>query len=610
VKYFASAIDSYVIHIEFPMSIIGYRIMATKVFKKRIGELLVESGAITPEQLKTALDKQKTSGQRIGQVLISLGMISEEKLMQITAQKLDIPQVNLEDMVIDKDVVSIIPADMAKKHLLIPLFKIGNVLTVAIYDPLDFIALDEISFHTKLIIKRVVASKSDIETAIERHYSIGDALNKVVEGMKAEELAVDVDEIDVDVEKDITGDMPVVKLVNLIIYRGIKSKASDLHLDPDEKGLRVRFRIDGIMHDVAQLPKSVISGTISRVKVMADMDVSEKRLPQDGRFQAKFRESLVDFRVSSIPTAFGEKVAIRVLDKSSLILDIKKMGFSEKNLGTWLELIRRPEGLILITGPTGSGKTSTLYATLALISTPEKSVVTVEDPIEYNLPLVTQVQINEKSGLTFALALRALVRQNPDIVMVGEIRDRATAEISVRASMTGHLVFSTLHTSDAPVAISRLIDMGIESYLVSTSISAVLAQRLVRVLCGNCKTEEKNIDAPTAELVERYNLSGTIYKPVGCTKCNLTGFSGRTAINELLVMSPELQGLANKKAPHVELRRQALREGLISLRADGLSKVMAGITTVDEVVRVSHDDDVSLKIAGTEDKSILEQIGG
>jgi type IV pilus assembly protein PilB len=572
------------IYLECSMSIIRYRDMTSKVFKKRIGELLVESGAITPEQLKIALDKQKTTGQRIGQVLISLGLISEEKLIQITAQKLDIPHLILEDMVIDREVANMIPAEMAKKHLLIPVFKIGKVLSVAIYDPLDFIALDEVSYFTKMEIKRVVASKSDIESAIERHYSIGDAVNKVVEGMKTEDVAVDVEEIDVDLQKD--------------------------HLDPDENGLRVRFRINGLMHDVALLPKTLISGAVSRVKVMANMDVSEKRLPQDGRFRAKFKKELIDFRVSSIPTAFGEKVAIRILDKSGLILDLNGMGFSKANLKNWMELIRRPEGLILITGPTGAGKTSTLYATLARISTPEKSVVTVEDPIEYNLPLVTQVQINEKAGLTFALALRSIVRQNPDIIMVGEIRDRATAEISVRASMTGHLVFSTMHTSDAPVTISRLTDMGIEAYLVSTSISAVLAQRLVRVLCENCKKEDKNFDSPTRELLERFKVSGPVFKAAGCPKCNFTGFSGRTAINELLIISPELRELANKKTPHVELRRQAIKEGLISLRADGLVKVKAGITTVDEVVRVSHNDDVMLNGQGLPDKAVLEQISG
>jgi len=572
------------VYIESRLTIIRYRDMATKVFKKRIGELLVESGAITPEQLKIALDKQKNTGQRIGQLLIALGFISEEKLIQITAQKLDIPHVILEDMVIDREVANIIPAEMAKKHLLIPIFKIGNVLSVAIYDPLDFIALDEVSYFTKMEIQRVVASKSDIEMAIERHYSIGDAVNRVVEGMKAEDVAVDVEEIDVDLQGKITGDMPVVNLINMIIYRGIKSHASDLHLDPDENGLRVRFRIDGLMHDVALLPKTLISGAVSRVKVMASMDVSEKRLPQDGRFRAKFKKEFIDFRVSSIPTAFGEKVAIRILDKSGLILDLNGMGFSPTNLKSWMELIRRPEGLILITGPTGSGKTTTLYATLARISTPEKSVVTVEDPIEYNLPLVTQVQINEKSGLTFALALRSIVRQNPDIVMVGEIRDRATAEISVRASMTGHLVFSTMHTSDAPVTISRLTDMGIEAYLVSTSISAILAQRLVRVLCENCKKEQSKFDSPTKELLHRFNISGPVFRAGGCPKCNLTGYTGRTAINELLIASPELRELANKKAPHVELRRQAITDGLISLRADGMTKVKANQNLPDRAM--------------------------
>lgn len=584
--------------------------MATNVFRKRIGELLVESGAITHEQLKTALEKQKTSGQRIGQVLISLGMISEEKLIQITAQKLDIPLISLTDMVIDHEVALAIPAEMARKHLMIPIFNLGKTLTVAVYDPLDFIALDELAYHTKMEIKRVVASKSDIEAAIEKVYSIGEAVDKVVEGLKTENIAVDVDEIELGRHTDLTSDMPVVQLVNMIIYRGIKSKASDLHLDPNEGGLRIRFRIDGLMQDIAMLPRSLITGAISRIKVMSNMDVSEKRLPQDGRFQVRFKKAFIDFRVSSLPTPYGEKISIRILDKSRLILDLNKMGFSDYNRKQWFELIKRPEGLILITGPTGAGKTSTLYATLARISTSVKSVVTVEDPIEYNLPLITQVQINEKAGLTFASALRSIVRQNPDIIMVGEIRDLATAEISVRASMTGHLVFSTLHTSDAPVAISRLIDMGIEPYLVSTSISAVLAQRLVRVLCENCKTEIKEPDRPTKDLLERYKVSGIIYKQVGCPKCNLLGYSGRTAINELLISGSEIQELANRKAPHVELRRQALKDGLVSLRADGLAKVAAGITTVDEVVRVSHDDDVSLNNLDKIGTSILEHING
>ncbi len=566
--------------------------MTVKVFKKRIGELLVEEKAITSEQLKIALEKQKATGQRIGQILISLGMISEEELMQVTAKKLDIPFVNLSDIVIDREIAHIISPELARKHQLIPVFKMGNVLTVAVYDPLDFIAFDQLAYQTRLEIKRVVASKSDIEDAIERNYSIGDAVNKVVEGIKTEEIAIDVDEIDSTTLQDFSRDMPAVNLVNLIIARGINGNASDLHLDPDENGLRVRFRIDGLMKEAAMLPRSLIAGVVSRVKVMANMDVSEKRIPQDGRFQVRYRKNIIDFRVSSLPTAFGEKVAIRVLDKSSLLLDIDKMGFSEGNYREWLKLIQRPEGLILITGPTGSGKTSTLYATLMRISTPEKSVVTVEDPIEYNLPLITQVQMNEKAGLNFASALRSIVRQNPDIIMVGEIRDLDTAEISIRASMTGHLVLSTLHTSDAPVALNRLIDMGIEPYLVSSSVSAVLAQRLVRTLCGNCKSEVKTIDSATAGLLERYNLPLKCYTSAGCPRCDFSGYSGRTSINELLVMSNRLREIVNSKAPNATLRAAAIDEGLISLRTDGLLKVAKGITTVEEVMRVSHDDDI------------------
>ncbi len=325
------------------------------------------------------------------------------------------------------------------------------------------------------------------------------------------------------------------------------------------------------------------------------MDVSEKRVPQDGRFQARIKGGKIDFRVSSLPTAFGEKVVIRILDKSGLILDLDRMGFSENNLRRWKSLISRPEGLILITGPTGSGKTSTLYATLAMISVPEKSVVTVEDPIEYNLPMITQIQINEKAGLTFATLLRSIVRQNPDILMVGEVRDLATAEITIRASLTGHLVFSTLHTSDAPVALNRLIDMGIEQYLVSSAVSGVLAQRLVRTICPHCRTKTKIIDPVFEKIMKDHNLPPLTYSSPGCAKCNFQGFSGRTSIHELMIMTPDLKEMVNKKVPHTDLRREAIAGGMVSLRSDGLRRVSEGITTIEEVLRVSHDDDHMLR---------------
>jgi type IV pilus assembly protein PilB len=566
--------------------------MATKTFKKRIGELLLESGAISRDQLEVALKRQKNTGQRIGNILISLGMLTEEKLMLVIARKLDIPHVDLRDMVIDRDVAGVISADLARKHLIIPIFKISNVLTVAMYDPLDYIALDELSYQTKMEIKRVVAAKSQIEGAIESSYSIDEAVGRAVEDIKTDNVAITVDDIDPDLQGDISSDMPVVKLVNAVVARAVIMRASDIHLDPDENGLRVRFRIDGLMKDVSSLPKALIAGVVSRIKVMSNMDVSEKRVPQDGRFQARFKKSLVDFRVSSLPTAFGEKIAIRILDKTGLIIDLHKMGFSDRNLERWMELIHRPEGLLLITGPTGSGKTTTLYATLLKVSTPEKSVVTVEDPIEYNLPAITQVQINEKAGMSFATSLRSIVRQNPDILMVGEIRDLATAEIAVRASMTGHLVFSTLHTSDAPVALNRLIDMGIEPYLVSSAVSCVLAQRLVRTLCDNCKTEVKGIDPVTGSLLEKYGFQPRIFQAKGCPKCIFQGYTGRTSIHELLIMKPDLKNMVNLKVPHAKIRQEALNLGMISLRVDGLAKVVAGVTTMEEVMRVSHDDDL------------------
>ncbi len=580
--------------------------MATRIFKKRIGELLLEGGAITRDQLDIALQRQKKTGQRIGSVLISLGLLTEEKLMLAIAKKLDIPHVNLRDMVIDRDIAGVISADLARKHLLIPIFKINKVLTVAMYDPLDFIALDELAYQTKLEIKRVVAAKSQIESAIESSYSIDEAVGRAVEDIRTDNVAITVDDVDSDLQGDISSDMPVVKLVNVIVARAIIMRASDIHLDPDENGLRVRFRIDGLMKDVSLLPRALIAGVVSRIKVMSNMDVSEKRLPQDGRFQARFKKSLVDFRISSLPTAFGEKIAVRILDKTGLIIDLHKMGFPDENLKMWMELISRPEGLLLITGPTGSGKTTTLYATLSKISTPEKSIVTVEDPIEYNLPAITQIQLNEKAGLTFATSLRSIVRQNPDILMVGEVRDLATAEIAIRASMTGHLVLSTLHTSDAPVALNRLIDMGIEPYLVSSAVSCVLAQRLVRTLCADCKTEVKDIDSATGRLLEKHGLPQKIFQANGCPNCIFQGYAGRTSINELLIMGPELKNMVNLKMPHARLRQKALKLGMRSLRAHGLAKVVNGVTTIEEVMRVTHDDDLLQASVAEKEESLSD----
>ncbi|OQX92833.1 MAG: hypothetical protein B6D58_00955 [candidate division Zixibacteria bacterium 4484_95] len=564
---------------------------------QKLGELLIQSGLISKSQLENALEHQRRSGGRIGSILVELGYITEDRLQEVIAEKLNLPKLSLADLEIDVNVVKLLPAEVARRYTVIPIFLIGNVLTVTMDDPLNFVAIDEIVYNTKMEVKRVVATKSEIEAAIDKYYSITDTMSKTMDRLEAPITTHAEDKI-VDLEKkeDISADMPAVELVDAIIGQAVKSKASDIHFEPDERNFRIRFRIDGLMREVAALELHIHQPVVSRLKVMSKIDISEKRLPQDGRFRMIFRNNPIDFRVSTMPTVFGEKVVIRILDKSNLMLNLNQMGFSESNYSKWLDVINRPEGLILITGPTGSGKTTTLYAVLSELNTPEKNIVTVEDPVEYNLPMINQVQVSEKTGLIFANALRSIVRQDPDIIMVGEIRDLATAEISIRASLTGHLVLSTLHTSDAPVAAVRLIDMGVEPYMVSTSMTAILAQRLVRVICPNCREETLPDLALVKEYMERWNLPDvTFYRGKGCPRCNNTGFEGRTAIHELMVLNPVLKDIISRKASHTDIRRAALRAGMVSLLDDGLQKASKGITTVEEVLRVCHNEDSKLE---------------
>ena len=560
---------------------------------KKLGELLIESGHITKQQLLYALDNQKGTNRRIGQILVELGYLTEDLLQETVAQKLGLPKVFLSDLEIDRDVINIIPAEVARRFAIIPIFKMGNSLTVVMDDPLNFVALDEVAYLTRLDIKRAVSTRSEIESAIDKYYALNETINQTMDRIERDaELLVNKVNVDFSEDEGITSNMPVVKLVNIIIGKAVKLRASDIHLEIDEKYFRVRFRIDGLMQEIATLSASVHQPVVSRIKVMSNIDVSEKRIPQDGRFQIKYENKQVDFRVSTLPTIFGEKTVIRILDQSNLIIDLDQMGFAERNYGAWMQVIDRPEGLILITGPTGSGKTSTLYAVLKKLNTPDKNIVTVEDPVEYNLPMINQVQINEKAGLVFASALRSIVRQNPDILMVGEIRDLAAAQITIRASLTGHLALSTMHTSDAPVAVSRLIDMGVEPYLVASSVTAVLAQRLVRVICSNCKSRTPDKSLLANKVLAKWDSPEfEFYKGLGCQKCNQTGYSGRTAIHELMIASPELKKLISRRASHMELRRTALLEGMISLRDDGLIKASKGITTLEEVLRVCHNED-------------------
>lgn len=564
---------------------------------QKLGELLTQSGSISQGQLETALEHQKRSGGRIGSVMVELGYITEDRLQEVIAEKLNLPKLSLADLEVDVNVVKLLPAEVARKYTVIPIFLIGNVLTVTMDDPLNFVAIDEIVYNTKMEVKRVVATKSEIEAAIDKYYSITDTMSKTMDRLESPTTTLSDDKV-VNLEKKegISADMPVVELVDAIVGQAVKSKASDIHFEPDEKSFRIRFRIDGLMREVAALDLHIHQPVVSRIKVMSRIDISEKRLPQDGRFRMIYKNSSIDFRVSTLPTVFGEKVVVRILDKGNLLLDLNQMGFSESNYSKWHDVIGRPEGLVLITGPTGSGKTTTLYAVLSKLNTPGKNIVTVEDPVEYNLPMINQVQINERTGLVFANALRSIVRQDPDIVMVGEIRDLATAEISIRASLTGHLVLSTLHTSDAPVAAVRLIDMGVEPYMVSTSVTAILAQRLVRVICSNCREETLPDLSLVKEYMERWNLSDvTFYHGKGCPRCNNTGFMGRTAIHELMVLNPVLKDIISRKASHMDIRRAALRAGMVSLLDDGLQKASKGVTTVEEVLRVCHSEDSKLE---------------
>lgn len=567
--------------------------MSTVKSNKKFGQLLLESGLITSAQLDEALLCQKEAGGRIGEVVVKLGFINEAQLQEVVAKKLDLPLLSLSDLEIDPETVKLIPADTARQYAVIAVFKMGNALTVAMADPLNFVAVDKIAYTTKMEIRRVVATESEIEAAIDKYYSISDTMGQTMERIESSAARTDDAKlIELQDLKDISSDMPVVDLTNAIIARAVKRKASDIHLQPDQNVLKIRFRVDGLMEEVAVLPGSIYPAIISRVKVMSNIDVSEKRLPQDGRFRLNFNKNDIDFRVSTLPTIFGEKTVIRILDKSNLVLDLSQMGFSPRHYQKWLDIIDRPEGLILITGPTGSGKTTTLYAVLKRLNSPQKNIVTVEDPVEYKIGNLTQVQINDKAGLHFAGALRSIVRQNPDILMVGEIRDLATAEISIRASLTGHLVLSTLHTSDAPVTVGRLIDMGVEPYLVSTSITAILAQRLVRVVCRHCSQEVEADDAIRHKILPRLaNPDTRFHRGTGCPRCNNSGYAGRTAIHELLIVTPEIKNMITRKADHVELREAALRSGMISLLDDGLEKASRGITTLEEILRVTHYED-------------------
>jgi type IV pilus assembly protein PilB len=585
----------------------------------RIGELLLKEKRITPNQLQQALNHQKTNGGKLGHNLVTLGIVKDEEITALLSRQYGVPSINLTQFDIDPSVIKLIPADTAQKYQIIPLSRAGATLTIAMTDPTNVFAMDDIKFMTGYNVEPVVASEVAVIDAIQKYYPNGgkaslvqvptspggsalDAASRGLEELQQSldepqtdeegvELLDEVHEISAETLAKQASEAPIIRMVNVLLMSAIQQGASDIHVEPYEKELRVRYRIDGLLYNIMNPPMKMRDAISSRIKIMAKLDIAEKRLPQDGRIKIRFSENgtskEIDFRVSVLPTLFGEKIVMRLLDKDKLMLDMTRLGFEAESLAKFERAILRPWGMVLVTGPTGSGKTNTLYSSISKINTPETNIMTAEDPVEFNLLGINQVQVRESIGLNFAAALRSFLRQDPNIILVGEIRDFETAEIAVKAALTGHLVLSTLHTNDAPSTINRLMNMGIEPFLVASSVHLICAQRLVRRVCSHCKQPETH--APAALLQAGFSVddanSVTPMKGTGCDRCNKTGYKGRVGLYEVMEVTEELKELVLVGASGLELRRKAVDEGMITLRQSGLRKVKDGVTTIEEVVR-------------------------
>jgi len=562
---------------------------------KRLGEMLVSAKLISEAQLSQALQEQKMNGGRLGSQLVKLGYISEDDLINFLCVQYGVPAVNLRDFKIDEQVVTLIPTDLVNKYLTIPINRVGSTLIVATCDPTNISAIDDIKFITGYNVEIVVASETVLKETIEKLFDSSNMLEDVLSTFDDSELELVQEEEDLNVSelKKETEDAPVIRLVNHILVDAIRKGASDIHLEPYEKIFRVRYRIDGVLYEVMKPPMKLKNAITSRVKIMSELDIAERRLPQDGRIKMKVgKGKTMDFRVSVLPTLFGEKIVLRLLDQSNLQLDMTKLGFEETPLEQVKEAIYQPFGMVLVTGPTGSGKTTTLYSALSELNKTSDNIMTAEDPVEFNLQGVNQVQIREKINLTFASALRSFLRQDPDIILVGEMRDLETAEISIKAALTGHLVLSTLHTNDAPSTVTRLINMGVEPFLIVSSLNLVLAQRLARKLCPNCKEPE---DIPVKALIqsgmkEDVAAEAVCYSGRGCNDCNNTGYKGRIALYEVMPMTDALKTAVVDGANTIELKEMAIKNGMKTLRQSGLSKVLEGVTSFREVLRVTAKD--------------------
>jgi len=547
---------------------------------KLLGELLISQDLITEDDLQLALEQQKKSGAPIGRILVDMGALNEEALVAILAHQAGIPYIDMGDVKIDRTAVALVNEKTARKWNLIPLNIEDDHLVIAMSNPSNVMALDELRLKTGYKIKLVVSTKTDIQEAINYQYGLSFRLEEDDAETKVDGGGIEI--------KEVFEDAPVVKLVDLVIVRAVEQKASDIHIEPQERDLRIRYRIDGVLQEVMRLPRRIQPSVLSRFKIMASMDIAENRKPQDGHCSLNVRKRAVDFRVATLPTVYGERVVLRILEKESILLKLDDLGFMKDDLERFKSVFKRPYGTLLVTGPTGSGKSTTLYATLNILNGSDKNIVTIEDPVEYRLKGLNQIQVNPKAGLSFATGLRSILRASPDILMVGEIRDGETAKIAIEAALTGHMVLSTLHTNDAPGAISRLTEMGVEPFLIASAISCVQAQRLARVLCKECKQEYKpdkkalaGIEFPIKDEVPK------LYQPKGCKKCANTGYKGRIGLYEIMVMNEELERLTLERASADDIKAVALGNGMTTLKQDGFRKALAGITSIEEVLRVA-----------------------
>jgi type IV pilus assembly protein PilB len=565
--------------------------------QSRLGELLVREKLISLQQLRKAQEEQKKSGQNLGYTLAKLGYISDGEITNFLSSQYRLPAINLDEYEIDPDVVRLVAREVCEKHRIIPVSRSGQSLIVAMSDPTNLNAMDDIKFLTNFSVEPVVASEAAIQAAIDRYYNAGPSYDEVMADFQLDDEDIDFsaqeDEINAMELERASADAPVVRLVNVLLLNAIRKGASDIHLEPYEKRLRVRYRVDGVLHEEMTPPLRLKNALVSRLKIMSQLDIAERRLPQDGRIKLKLGKGReMDFRVSVLPTMWGEKVVLRLLDKGNLQLDMTKLGFDQAPLDDFKWAINQPWGMVLVTGPTGSGKTTTLYSGLSELNRPGVNISTAEDPVEYNLHGINQVQMHDEIGLNFAMSLRSFLRQDPDIIMVGEIRDFETAEIAVKASLTGHLVLSTLHTNDAPATISRLLNMGVEPFLITASVNLVLAQRLARKVCVDCKrpVETEKQSLIDMGFTEEQAATAQIMKGAGCSTCSNTGYKGRVALYEVMRFGEELKEMVLQGASAAELKVGAIKRGMLTLRMSGIRKVSEGITTPEEIMRVTMAD--------------------